>query len=471
MLFGRIASVPVRNVPVMTTTADGPGLDQLGAQLSDLLARVRTAADVPLGLADDDQALANVRLAAQLSTAAEQLTAAVVADAISRDLPARDGAASVATWLAKRATWPRPRAAGMLRLAAARARLAKSPGDRPALEAWKAGQLSGDHATVIGHTLDQLSPTLAPESFTLAEKHLVTHVPELTFDEFRVLANRVVEVVDPDAADEILGERLQAEERRAHEQATFRGRKGLDGIATFSGKIPNLHYDMLTTVLEAIASPRRDHLRGDDSEPGDDTGNCAPDLIPYGNRLGRAFCELVEKIDARDVPIASGVNATLVVTVDEQQLRDEVGAATLSTGDHISVGEARRLACGAGILPMILGGDSAPLDLGRTARLFDAHQRAALAHRDRGCVFPGCERPPAWTEAHHVTPWARGGKTDVSNGALLCGFHHRLIHAGDWDIRIAADGLPEVIPPERIDTQRRPIRHARHRQRPRPGSG
>jgi hypothetical protein len=121
---------------------------------------------------------------------------------------------------------------------------------------------------------------------------------------------------------------------------------------------------------------------------------------------------------------------------------------------------------------MVLGRKSAPLDLGRAARLFSPAQKIALAARDGGCVFPGCERPPGWTEAHHVTPWSMGGETDLSNGALLCGSHHRLIHRDDgWEIRIADDGLPEVIPPERVDTRRRPIRHWRHRQRSRPGAG
>ncbi len=85
--------------------------------------------------------------------------------------------------------------------------------------------------------------------------------------------------------------------------------------------------------------------------------------------------------------------------------------------------------------------------------------------RDQGCVFPGCERPAAWCEAHHRIPWSRGGPTDLDNGCLLCSFHHHLIHQGEWDLDLATDGITDVIPPARIDPERRPIRHQRFKPR------
>jgi hypothetical protein len=87
------------------------------------------------------------------------------------------------------------------------------------------------------------------------------------------------------------------------------------------------------------------------------------------------------------------------------------------------------------------------LDLGMAARLFTRYQRLALATRDRRCVFPRCDRPPAWCEAHHCRFYSDSGPTDLDNGALLCSFHHHLLHQGDWQIKIAADGIPEAIPP------------------------
>ncbi len=75
--------------------------------------------------------------------------------------------------------------------------------------------------------------------------------------------------------------------------------------------------------------------------------------------------------------------------------------------------------------------------LGRSQRLFSSHQRRLLALRDGGCRFPGCSRPPAHTDAHHVVPWSAGGATDIANAVLLCRFHHRLVHEGGWDLHFS----------------------------------
>ena len=105
------------------------------------------------------------------------------------------------------------------------------------------------------------------------------------------------------------------------------------------------------------------------------------------------------------------------------------GPATLDNGDRISPGEARRLACQAGIIPAVLGGRSEVLDLGRTQRLFNTPQRKAMGIRDGGCRTEGCTVPASWCEAHHAEEsWARGGRTDLKDGALLCNRHHHHAH-------------------------------------------
>jgi hypothetical protein len=134
------------------------------------------------------------------------------------------------------------------------------------------------------------------------------------------------------------------------------------------------------------------------------------------------------------------VAATVVVNIDAQQLRQDLRAAHLDIDEEISAAEARRLACGAGILPAILGGPSQPLDLGRTQRFFTEAQRVALATRHTTCLADACDRPFAWTELHHRDPWSQGGQTDLGNAEPLCGFHHRLIHDPAYLHRRRADG-------------------------------
>ncbi|MGE5828268.1 MAG: DUF222 domain-containing protein, partial [Micromonosporaceae bacterium] len=97
---------------------------------------------------------------------------------------------------------------------------------------------------------------------------------------------------------------------------------------------------------------------------------------------------------------------------------------------------ARRLACDAGIIPAILGSHGEPLDIGRLTRVVPIGLRRALVLRDGGCRFPGCDRPAGWCDAHHLTAWADGGPTSLTNLALLCARHHTLVHEGRWRIQL-----------------------------------
>jgi hypothetical protein len=103
-------------------------------------------------------------------------------------------------------------------------------------------------------------------------------------------------------------------------------------------------------------------------------------------------------------------------------------AAQLDTGEMISAGLARRLACEAGIIPIVLGGESQVLDVGRKARFHNQPQRVAIAHRDKTCTAQGCDWPPGLCHAHHNIPWSQGGGTSVKNGRLLCPRHHARAH-------------------------------------------
>ncbi len=144
--------------------------------------------------------------------------------------------------------------------------------------------------------------------------------------------------------------------------------------------------------------------------------------------MGQAFAEYVERYPTGRTPDAGGAAASVVVTMDLEKLRAGLGAGVLDDGGRISATQVRRLACEAGIIPTVLGGQSQPLDVGRKRRFHTEPQRIALAIRDRGCTAEGCDYPPGLCHAHHHVPWSTGGDTSVTNGRLLCPRHHAMAH-------------------------------------------
>ena len=159
---------------------------------------------------------------------------------------------------------------------------------------------------------------------------------------------------------------------------------------------------MLKKTLMAIAAPK--HRAAVD-------GYVPAHARPSDHKLGLAFTELIEHLDPDRLPHAGGVDATVVVTMTLETLMGGLKAAQLDTGHRISPGEARRLACGAGIIPAVLGSKSQVLDLGRTTRFHTKAQRIALAIEQHGCTADGCDWPPGMCHAHHHQPWSQGGDT------------------------------------------------------------
>ena len=134
--------------------------------------------------------------------------------------------------------------------------------------------------------------------------------------------------------------------------------------------------------------------------------------------------------------------ATVVVHAPLQALIGPAArapAATVEGGPVVGAETLRRLACNARIQTVVEDAEGTPLALGRTTRRPSAAMLRLIRHRDRGCIFPGCGTR-AFTEAHHVRWWRHGGRTDVDNLALVCSFHHRLVHEHGWSMCRGSDG-------------------------------
>jgi hypothetical protein len=145
------------------------------------------------------------------------------------------------------------------------------------------------------------------------------------------------------------------------------------------------------------------------------------------------------------------------VLVAERDLVRRAGAGRFEgQSAEISIDTVDRHVCDSGVTPVVFHADGHVIDVGRDQRLFTPRQRIGLAVRDGCCLFPGCDRPPSWCEAHHIVPWSRGGRTDLADGVLLCRHHHLLVHNNGW--RVERTGVNyALIPPRSIDPARTPI--------------
>jgi hypothetical protein len=123
----------------------------------------------------------------------------------------------------------------------------------------------------------------------------------------------------------------------------------------------------------------------------------------------------------------------------------ERGAARgviVGVGDTISGEAVRQLCCDAELNRLVTRGKSTILDYGTTTRLASDSQFYALAARDGGCRWPGCDRPPGWTQAHHIEEvFLENGPTDLNKLVLECSTHHDFVHHKGWKFVGDADDL------------------------------
>jgi len=329
------------------------------------------------------------------------------------------------------------------------------------------GEISWLQAKAMVDGLAALPAELTSAEVAEAERLLLERVDEFDPAYLRRLANGIVNIVAPEAADEADQRALERLEREARKNRYLWWRNDGHGSVNFHGKVPTADGEAIITAVEALAAQPQ---RGLDSLTDD-----AADWIPWSHRRADALVRLAHLASGTgQLPAHGGDRPQVIVTIDADALRTGLGHANLlATGESISPQAARLLACDCDLIPAVLGEGSAILDIARSKRLVSGRLRTALWVRDQGCVFPGCDRRPRDCEAHHIIPWWYGGPTSLGNCALLCPHHHRLVEPdrrnpigappNRWVLRIADDGVPEFLPPAGLDPRRRALRHQRFR--------
>ncbi len=406
---------------------------------------VASAAGMPSGSLGTGELSAALEQVAGLESQATALRLALSAEAQARRVaedPVHGGAATgTDAWLAGLLGSTRASQAAGVRLGELLA--TKYAVTR---EAFAAGRLRADQVRVIVNAAEQAPARATPEQLRAAEEVLVGKATGegtrsgrgMNATRLRQAARRMFDPVDPELADE-------------HEQAMLtRERKGAEvetylslhdnGDGTWSGRfrIPELHGNLLDTVLGRLTSPRRVGRDNNGRPVVDETAPGIGESVSFPEVQGAALCELIEHLPSTG---HAGATASVLVTMDLAGLLDGIGAARLESGVRVTAGEARRLACEAGLVPAVLGGRSEPLDLGRERRLHSTAQRRALSLVHDSCAVAGCERPFSWCEVHHHRlAWSQGGRTNLGNGLPLCGHHHRRAHDPGWDLREHTSG-------------------------------
>jgi hypothetical protein len=162
-----------------------------------------------------------------------------------------------------------------------------------------------------------------------------------------------------------------------------------------------------------------------------------------------AFTELLRQAASvpSDVLLGTGMPAVRVLVHATDLIAGTGHGVIEGSNEVLSIGTVQALACSQGTQTALIDSLGDVLDLGREQRLYSRHQRVALAIRDGGCIWKGCERPPSWCEAHHIDHYVRDqGRTDLERGVLLCKHHHLKLHNEGWQIS-RRDGRYWLYPP------------------------
>ena len=334
------------------------------------------------------------------------------------------------------------------------------------------GVLSRAHARVITTTIDKLPDAVAAEWDRTVEADLVDRATVLNPNQLAIYARKLAYALDQDGvlADE------EYRDRTRHLSVAQRP----DGTVFGDFDLTAPCGEALLTMLDSLAAPRPE---ADGIKDTRTTGQRNHDALLDGlNRL------LVDG----GLPTTGGVNATILLTMTEEQLQQRAldaeadGDAAAETdaddadseghehaphrpdaqlvrtghGALISLAMALKIATDAQIIPIIFKGAKEIAAYGDTHRFATTNQRLALIARDKGCSFPGCTIPPAWCQTHHITEFQFTRRTSVDDLTLLCGYHHRTFEKLGWTCQMIT-GYPALDTPT-LD-QPRPNTAAEHR--------
>ncbi len=314
-------------------------------------------------------------------------------------------------WLAREAGLPRGSAQSRVRIATKlRTRF------QAITKALDEGRIGYHHAeTLIGACNDRIE-----DQWEAALGELIDDATQRPFNHWRNHVRAVAELLDQDGGhqpgDDITDNSLHLS-------------SGYGGTLQIQGQLAGEHALVVSKLIESRADELFRRYKNDSKLSLD------LDTPPRRTLLALALAELVRESVAKPKSATSGPKPEVSLVINAQ----EPHTVTDTLGFPIGNTAASTLLCDPVFRPIVVDFKGVVTDLGNTQRLASLEQRKAVAHRDGGCTWPGCENPPSWTDAHHVWHWILGGPTDLANIASLCRYHHGVTHRKGWKMFATAD--------------------------------
>jgi hypothetical protein len=295
-------------------------------------------------------------------------------------------------------------------------RRAEAYGQVPGLERQRAkGHVSDEHADAFASAAGKLNDEQQKELFALGDE-LARHAAASTPGQFARHLGKVADTIASGAA-------LERSEQQRAKATLSHGINNDTGMGWIRAELhPDDYQKFKRTLAGEVAAIRK--RTEYDGQRNDQVG-------------AAAFMGLVTSKRAAATPPSN-----IAVLIDVATIINGRHAETTceySDGTPLPIETARRLACDANIIPVVLGGDGQPLDVGRAKRHATQAQRTALRSMHRTCAVGGCEREFDDCEVHHLAEWDQhDGPTDLENLLPLCGYHHHRVHEGRWRLQLDA---------------------------------
>ncbi|MEI2826271.1 MAG: HNH endonuclease signature motif containing protein [Dermatophilaceae bacterium] len=374
------------------------------------------------GMASDELGPLMTDVDALVGQAAAARVAITVAAAARGDIAASQHA-SVASWVMAHA--PILAAAGGVGAVARIVREAGRPECLPVVDAVASGRVDAGVGVSVVKQFDRLRPLLRDDAAATVIEGMLEVGASHGRPAVRELRAKIVATYGGDAVFEhqeaLAAAAISLSQPMGDELGGFSYQLTVDGV----GK----------AVLEAAIGPASAPVPGPGGEP---------DPRSTAARRGMALIEVCRRATAAGVGLVGGVKSTLLLTMTAADIAARAGAGTvlgsLAGGLLVGAETVRQASCDGEVVPVAVSTKGDVVGVGRGQRLFPPTMIKAMWLRDRGCTFAGCGAPAHWCDAHHLVHWADGGATDVSNGALLCGRHHTIVHRDRLIGRIVAEG-------------------------------